>query len=151
MTVADGPASIEEFLAEVLERRGEEEANVARRLVDWARGEKLDVDRFGKRSGKGDSWVPHVRGLGEMQYLISLWAKSGRVSVMFARMRKERPFDDDVNYAKLERRFAELPGWTPRKGSFPDIGLRDLADDAVFEQFVSGLEWVLGRLRQFSY
>ncbi|HYU58013.1 MAG TPA: hypothetical protein VEO00_08185 [Actinomycetota bacterium] len=148
--MSEAPANADEFLADVLAHRGEAEAGVARRLVEWARGQRLDVDRFGKPSGKGNSWVPHVRGLGEMQYLISLWAKSGRVSVMFARLRKERPFNDDVNYAKLERQFVDLPGWTPKKGSFPDIGLGDLADEAVFARFIAGLEWALGRLRAFS-
>jgi hypothetical protein len=133
------------LFADLLERRGEDEAQVARDLYEWvlARGWRPTFGR-GKQDG---SWVPVIAASGREHYPIALYSY-GRIEFQFQHLKPRAPFDDEQARLELLRRVNEIPGVSfgpeviTRR---PSIQLSLLASNPdALEELKRVLEWVEG-------
>ena len=131
------------LFADLKEKRGEDEARVARELFDWmlARGW---TPTFGRGMQDG-SWVPVLAANGREHYPIALYSY-GRIEVQFQHLKARAPFDDEHTRLELLRRVNEIPGvsFGPEViTKRPSIQLSLLAKNPkALEQLQRAIEWV---------
>jgi hypothetical protein len=128
------------FFQELLQARGEKEAQAARVILDWA---KRSVPRiwWGKGSRYG-SFYPMLDYKGENHWVISVWTY-GRVEIPFQWMQTRRPFDDDTKRLELLERLNQIPGVAIPANAIarrPSIALGSLIDSKALKAFLSVLE-----------
>jgi hypothetical protein len=95
------------LFSELLARRGEGEARVARELYEWcrARGWRLTFGQ-GKKDG---SWIPVFSAQGREHYPIVLWSY-GKIEVQFQHLKARAPFDSEQTRLELLQRVNAIPG-----------------------------------------
>jgi hypothetical protein len=126
-----------------MERRGQNETQVARELYEWilARGWRPTFGR-GKHDG---SWVPVFAANGREHYPIALYSY-GRIEVQFQHLKPRAPFDDERTRLELLRRINEIPGvsFGPEVSTKrPSIPHSVLASNSVaLEQLKRVIEWI---------
>jgi hypothetical protein len=150
-TAGRGRWDEQSLFAEIAEKRGEDEARVARELYDWAAAHGWRPT-FG--SGKVDgSWVPVVEALGREHYPIALYS-NGWVEIQFQHLLHRAPFDDEQVRLDLLEQVNRIPGvafGVDRISKRPSIRLSLLAaDPAAPEQLKRVLEWVEERAGRAS-
>jgi hypothetical protein len=135
------------FSADLIRRTGEEEAQVAKRILDWAKDRGCWI-WWGKGAQDG-SFFPMVHHGGEDYWTVAVWTY-GRIEVQFQWMRKRPPFDSRERRLELLRRLNEVLGMAiPEDGieRRPSVPLRLLAEGGRVEGFVGVLDWVVGEVR----
>jgi hypothetical protein len=131
------------LFADLMERRGQNETQVARELYKWilARGWR---STFGRGMHDG-SWVPVFAANGRDHYPIALYSY-GRIEVQFQHLKPRAPFDDEQTRLELLRRVNEIPGvsFGPEViTKRPSIQLRVLASNSIArEPFKRVIEWI---------
>jgi len=134
------------FLAELEARSGPEVSQVARQIVEWARGH---LPRFSW--GKGiihGSFTPVLDYQGLPYWPITIYTY-GRVETLFQHMLTKRPFDDLAMRQEWMRRLNAISGVSiapERVNARPSIPLSILVDQAALRQFLAVLEWVVGQI-----
>lgn len=133
------------FFKELEEKRGAEEAQIARRILEWAKREMPDIWwGQGKRSG---SFIPGLNYKGIWHQVIGVWTY-GLVEMQFQYMRPDPPFDDRSKRVELLRRINELSGVNPKWQEDaidrrPSISLSVFKNEAQLKQFLETLNWVV--------
>jgi hypothetical protein len=135
------------FFAELTSRRGEAEAEVARRILNWSlqRGCRI---WWGKGVQSG-SFFPMVDHAGEEYWTISAWTY-GTIEIQFIWMMRKRPFDAESKRQELREKLNVIPGISiPEEGvkKRPNVPLQVLTVPGVLERFLEALEWVMGEIR----
>ena len=95
------------FFTELIARRGEAEAEVARRILRWAAAPRCRI-WWGKGAQLG-SFFPMVEHAGEEHWTIAVWT-SGSIEVQFQWMRKKRPFDAESKRQELRESSMRFQG-----------------------------------------
>jgi hypothetical protein len=135
------------FFQDLELRRGFEDAQVARRILEWANDEAL---RIWWGEGKKDgSFFPMFDYKGENHFLISVWTY-GRIEIQFQWMKTKPPFDQDSKRQELLNRFNEIPGVSIPTDAItrrPSIPLSTLKDEPVFKQFLGILDYIIEEIR----
>jgi len=138
----------ESFFRELAERRGPDEARVARKILEWA---KPRVTRIlwghGSRDG---SFVPVLHHGGRDHRAFAVYTY-GVVEIYFYWHAYQPPFDDDAKRLELLRRINEATGAGLPDSSIqrrPSIALASLTDDAVLERFLAVFDWYLDKVRK---
>jgi hypothetical protein len=130
------------FFADVEERRGREEAQVARAVFDWA-GENDQRIFFGSGQTVG-SFYPIVDYGGQRYWGISVWT-DGRAACDFSSLRNRPPFDSESKRLELLERLNGIPGvpQAPRDkiNGVQKIPLSALRDKPALESFFEVLLW----------
>lgn len=129
------------FLQE-LKRRDADEAEAARKILEWAKTKKLSIP-WGKGKQAG-SFSPTLEDR-PARSLISVWT-SGYVSINFQYMQNSPPFDDENERLELLRRLTEMSGVAIPADAitrFPGIPLSALKDETALKQFLAILDWVV--------
>lgn len=135
------------FFAELTTRRGEAEAEVARRILRWSLQKGCRI-WWGKGIQSG-SFFPMVDHAGEEYWTISAWTY-GTIEIQFIWMRRKRPFDAESKRWELRDKLNAIPGFSiPEKGieKQPSVPLRVLTAPGVLERFIEVLDWVVGEIR----
>lgn len=136
------------FFAELTTRRGEAEAEVARRILRWS--EQIGCRIWWGKGIQSGSFFPMVDHLGDEYWTISAWTY-GTVEIQFIWMRRKRPFDAESKRRELRDRLNAISGISiPEKGieRQPSVPLRALTSPGVLERFFEVLEWVVGEIRE---
>lgn len=127
------------FFAQLVEQRGKDEAEVARKILEWCRDR---LPRFVWGKGKETASVsPRLGG-----YLLFVLYSTGLVEVQFQWLSVRPPFDDEARRRELAQRLQEIPGVDlgadplKRRPSFP---LAALVDERSLELFLSAIQWSL--------
>jgi hypothetical protein len=95
------------FFQDLESKRGPEEANIARKILEWAETNTLYI-WWGK--GKQDgSFFPMFEHKGTWHWLISVWTY-GRVEVQFQQMKTRPPLDEQSKRQELLGRLNDIPG-----------------------------------------
>ena len=137
------------FFQELEARQGSAEAAVARKILEWA---KVNMPSIwwgrGKRSG---SFIPGLDHNGVWHQVIGIWTY-GSLEMQFQYMQSKpsSPFADDSKRLELLRRLNEIPGVALPADSItrrPGIPLSTLKDEAVLEQFLEALAWVVQEIK----
>lgn len=131
------------FFEALTERQGEKQAEIARKILAWAR-EKFTRIWWGK--GKWDgSFIPVLDVPGQSHYLIAVWTNA-RMDITFQHLQRRPYFDQEENRHELRRRLNAIPGIAiPEDGinRRPTLPLSALADEGALTSFLQTLEWAL--------
>jgi hypothetical protein len=135
------------FFDELREKRGEQEAVVAQRLLEWANARGL---RIWWGQGKSDgSFFPMYDNKFGKNFLFSVWTY-GRLELQFQRMRRP-PFDGERERTELALRLSAiegvlLPEATLRKR--PTFGLSLLMLPGALDKFLDAFDWMLSEIKK---
>ncbi|MBI4344100.1 MAG: hypothetical protein HY555_00770 [Euryarchaeota archaeon] len=135
------------FFKELEAKPGAEDAEVARRILEWANN-KTDEIWWGKGRRSG-SFFPLLNHKGTLHWLISVWTY-GSLEVQFQVMKTRPPFDNDSKRLELLRRLNEIPGITIPTDAItrrPKIPLSSLRNATSLSQFLETLDWVLQEIK----
>jgi hypothetical protein len=135
------------FFQEIEARSGPEEAQVARKILDWAIARTLRI-WWGKGAISG-SFFPMFDYQGTTHWLVSVWTYR-TLEIQFQMMQTKPPFDDQSKRLELLHRLNQIPAVAiptdaiPRR---PNIALSTLKDETAMAQFLETLDWVLEEIR----
>jgi len=134
------------FLQALEARCSPEDADIARRILAWARDKELRI-RWGGGSRDG-SFFPMVDHLGTANTLIAVWTY-GRVELQFQHMMGRAPFDDESKRVELLRLVSQIPGVSLREDVVslrPALDLSVLNEAASMELFTHALDWAVDQI-----
>jgi hypothetical protein len=135
------------FFQALEERTGTQEVTAARRILEWARVRGLKVG-WGKGRLDG-SFTPEAEH-GVMLYKFIRVYTYGSVEILFEYLYDQPPFDDESVRRELLRRLNEIPGTSISVAKItmrPTVSLGLLKEDAVIEQFLGTLDWIIEEIR----
>jgi hypothetical protein len=124
--------------------RGDDAAEVAERLMSWARDGDLEV-AFAT-GAKAPSALLKLPG----RFTLVTITQQGRIEVYMGYLQRAVPFDDIAERRELKVRLESIPLVTideRRLDKFPSFPLDAIAAPAEFAQFTSTLDWVLARIQ----
>jgi len=134
------------FFLDLSQRRGEQEAAVARRLLEWATKHNL---RFWWGEGKKDgSFFPMYDNKFGKNFLFSVWTY-GSVELQFQHMKKP-PFAEEGKRKELAQRLSaiglSIPEETLKKR--PTFGLSLLLEPGRLDKFLEAFDWMLTEIKK---
>jgi len=139
------------FFQDLEARRGVEEAEAARKILEWARTRGLRI-WWGK--GKKDgSFFPILDYENESYLTFAVWTY-GRVQIQFQMMQKHMPFKEELKRMELLRRLNEIPGVSLSQDSitkYPSLLLSIFKDEAVLSKFLDTFDWVIQEIKSGNY
>jgi len=135
-----------QFVEKLTKSRDIEEANVARKLLEWAK--RVQV-QWGKSPVDG-SVYPVLHQNKVKYWTFSVWTL-GRTEILFDYMKP--PFDQEPLRLELARRLNAIPGvpviTTDRLTKRPSFPLSALTDEASLQAFLDTFDWYLETIRAF--
>lgn len=135
------------FFQELHARRGKDEAEVARKIHEWAKANSLRI-WWGKGSKSG-SFFPMLDYNRLSYWLISVWTY-GNIEVQFQMMKSKPPYDNESKRMELMHRLNQIPGITIPVNAItrrPSIPLSRLKDNNTLMQFLEMLNWVVQEIK----
>jgi hypothetical protein len=138
------------FLKEMLQSRGAEECGVAKRIIEWAKEQKLGPN-FNKWD-KIASFIPVVESNGGFRYPMSVQT-GGDLWVQMRWLREHPPSDDEGKRQELCRKLNDIPGVKvspERMTGYPKVLLQTLKDVAALEALLRVMAWVISKVRAAS-
>lgn len=138
------------FFAVLEEKRGADEARVARAIEAWA---EKQMPRFTWGKGKVEgSFIPVLDHDGQPHYPIALYT-DGRVEIQFMWLTRP-PFDNLDLRRELLRRLNEIPGVSIPDDAItrrrPSIPLKVLAEGPALNTLLGALDWFCATVRSSS-
>jgi hypothetical protein len=133
---------------EELEKKGRAEANVARKILNWARPPCTTYIWWGKGQLTG-SFVPILKHEGTHHQLFAV-RTTGVIELYFGIYQRKRPFNDEAKRLELLHRLNSISGILipPDKVSLqPNILLSALDDEIALKQFLEGFEWFMDEVK----
>ena len=137
----------ESFFKDLTSRRSIEEAEIARKILEWA---KDKLPRFWWGKGKQDgSFFPILDLNGEQYYPFAIWTY-GKIEIQFQWLMNRSPFNDEMKRKELLKRLNQIPGVEiPEKAITrrPNIFLSTFKDASSLRQLLETLDWVVGEIK----
>jgi len=137
----------ESFFRELKSKKGLEDAEIARKIQEWAR---FRLPRFWWGKGKQDgSFYPVLDYKGEQYYPIAIWTY-GKVEIQFQWLQKRPPFDAEPKRKELLSRLNQIPGISLPEDAItrrPNIYLSIFKDDNSLKQLLEILDWVIQEIK----
>jgi hypothetical protein len=136
------------FFQKLESRRGAEETQVARKILDWAKIRGLRI-WWGKGRIDG-SFFPVIDYQNKSHSTIAVWTY-GRVQTQFQMIHKNPPFDDEQKCLELLERFNKIPGVSLPSDSinkYPSIPLSIFGDDLALEKLFEALDWEINEIKK---
>jgi len=138
----------ESFFNDLELRRGPEEANIAKRILEWA---KDRFPRFWWGNGDKDGSVyPILDYNGRTYYPIGIWSY-GKLEIQFQYLKRNSPFDLEAKRIEFLDRLNQIPGFSIPEDAIsrrPNIYLAVLKDEKALKQFLEALDWVFHEIRE---
>jgi len=135
----------ESFFKELKSRRNVEEAEIARKILDWAR-DKLPRILWG--NGKIDGSILLDLN-GERYCPIAIWTY-GKIEIQFQWLMNKSPFNDEMKRKELLNRLNQIPGVEiPEKAITrrPNIFLSKFKEDSSLTKLLETLDWVVQEMK----
>lgn len=134
------------FFLDLTQRRGEQEAAVARRLLEWAN--KHGLRAWWGQGKKDGSFFPMYDNKFGKNFLFSVWTY-GIVELQFQHM-KTPPFDEEGERKKLAQRLSAIGLSIPEEAlkKRPTFGLSLLKEPAALAKFLEAFDWVLSEIKK---
>jgi hypothetical protein len=139
------------YLKETLQRLGTQLCGVVKRIVDWAKQQKLVP-----MSTKWEtciSFIPIVETAGGPRYPFSIQS-GGDIWVQMRWLRESSPFSDEGKRKELQVRLNGIPGVTvppERMTGFPRILVQTLQDEVPLTTFLDTMSWLVAEIRAGSH
>ncbi len=138
------------FLLDLAKRRGANQANTAKKTLDWAMTKSV---RLWWGSGKQDGSVYFLVDQNEeTRYLFAIWS-SGKIEFPFPSMARSLPFADAKMRIQLLDRINTIQGVALNKESiekYPRIDLETICSPNSFSQFIEIAEWAIEQINEAS-
>jgi len=134
------------FLQELRSRRGADETEVARLILEWAKAKMPSI--WWGQGTKSGGFIPGLSHKGIWHQLIEVWTY-GRVELQFQYMKKSPPFDTEDGRLELLRRFNDISDvYVPEDAinRRPSIRLSVFKNRAALEQFRDTLYWAVNEI-----
>lgn len=132
------------FITTLRAQRGDREAEVAKRILEWAKVHMPSI--WWGQGKKYGGFIPGIDHKGKWHQLIEVWT-NGYVELQFQYMKtKSPPFDKRESRLEFLRRCNEISGVNIPEEAIekrPSIPLSVLANKEALEQFLSVLEWAV--------
>jgi hypothetical protein len=135
------------FFDALRQRRGEQEAAVARSLLAWAK--KHGLRTWWGEGKKDGSFFPMYDNRFGSNFLFSVWTY-GRVELQFQHMRRP-PFSAPEKRKALADRLVAIEGVCIPESALskrPSFGLGLLTDQGCLDKFLEALDWVLSEIKK---
>lgn len=131
------------FFQDLESRRGLEEADIARKILQWTK-DKLPKIWWGR--GKVDgSFYPMLDHKEKSYYPICIWSY-GKVEVQFQYLKRNPPFDSESKRKELLERLNRIPGFSIPDDAIerrPNVYLAVLKNKDALDQFLETLDWAV--------
>lgn len=138
------------FLADLQERRGPDEAEVARQIIEWS---KSVFSRLAWGKGSLDGGVsPALDQNGQSYWPFYLWTY-GRVEIQFYWMTGMPPFDKTEKRLEFLNKLNEIPGVELPESAIlkrPAIPLSTLTAPDALPKLYSAVDWFLAEATRWS-
>jgi len=137
----------ESYFRELEERRGPDEARVARAILEWA---KPRVTRVWWGRGQDGNFVPTLDHHGRKHQVFGVVTR-GVVDIYFLPYSNKPPFSAESKRLDLLERLNTIPGVSISRESirrYPKIRLATLLDEKVLQQFLAVYDWYLDEVRK---
>jgi hypothetical protein len=134
------------FFLDLSQRRGEEEAAVARQLLEWANKHGLRV-WWGHGNKDGSFFPMHDNRFGK-NFLFSVWTY-GSVEIQFQHMVRP-PFDNAQKRRDLAQRLSAIGLTIPEDAlrRRPSFRLSLLLEPGRLDKFVGAFDWMLSEIKK---
>jgi hypothetical protein len=134
------------FFLELRQRRNEQEAAVARRLLDWAKQRGLHI--WWGQGKKDGSFFPSYNNRFGQHLLFSVWTY-GSVELQFQHMRRP-PFDEEAKRKELTQRLSAIGVSIPDEAlkRRPTFGLGLLLEPSRLDAFLGAFNWALSEIKR---
>ncbi len=134
------------FFSELCQRRGEREAAIARRLLDWAAKHGLRV--WWGQGKKDGSFFPMYDNKFGKNFLFSVWTY-GSVELQFQHM-KTPPFAEEGKRKELAQRLAAIGVSISEEAlkKRPTFGLGLLLQPGHLDEFMGVFDWMLSEIKK---
>ena len=134
------------FFSDLSQRRGEQEAAIARRLLDWANEHGLRI-WWGQGKKDGSFFPSYFNKFGQ-HLLFSVWTY-GSVELQFQHM-KRPPFAERGKRKELAQRLSAIGVSIPEEAlkKRPTFGLSVLTESAALAKFLETFDWVLSEIKK---
>ncbi|HEV7394961.1 MAG TPA: hypothetical protein VGN86_00510 [Pyrinomonadaceae bacterium] len=130
------------------EKKGPGEANVARKLLQWAK-ENVSFVTWGKGANDG-SFTPTLSYVANARLVPFRLYTYGNIEILFNRLQEHAPFVKDEKRLEMLHRLNQIPGVSlPEDGIHrrPSIPTAALIDPASLKQFLQVMEWVIQEVK----
>jgi hypothetical protein len=137
------------FFLDLSKRRGEPEATVARRLLEWANQHGLRV-WWGQGKKDGSFFPSYINRFGQ-HLLFSVWTY-GTIEIQFQHM-KYLPFADEAKRKELAQRLAAIEGVSIPEFALskrPSFKLGILIGSGNLEKFLAAFAWMLSEVKEIE-
>lgn len=135
------------FISTLRAQRGDKEAEVAKRILEWAKVHMPSI--WWGQGKKYGGFIPGIDHKGTWHQLIEVWT-NGYVELQFQYMKtKSPPFDKREIRLEFLRRCNEIRGVNIPEEAVekrPSIPLSVLTNQEALEQFLLVLEWAVGEI-----
>jgi CBS domain-containing protein len=135
------------FFQALAAKRGSEEADVARRILEWAQPKMTQI-WWGKGSRSG-SFVPVFNHKGRDHQLFAVYTY-GTVEIYFYWYTYKPPFDSEEKRRELLGRLNAIRGVSLPDDAInrrPGIPLAGLTDESALKQFIDAFDWFVQEIR----
>ena len=134
------------FFLDLSQRRGEQEAAVARRLLEWANKHGLRV--WWGHGNKDGSFFPMYDNRFGKNFLFSVWTY-GSVEIQFQHMVRP-PFDNAQKRKDLAQRLSAIGLTIPEDAlrRRPSFRLSLLLEPGRLDKFVGAFDWMLSEIKK---
>jgi hypothetical protein len=135
------------FFEELRQGRGDQEAEVARTILAWARKSQIRI--WWGKGGHYGSFYPMLDFRGEQHWVVAVWTY-GRAEVPFQWMLARKPFEEEAKRLELRDRLNKIPGVEIPADAIarrPSIPLAVFTDPSALQRFLSVLDWYVSEVK----
>ena len=130
----------ETFFAELLNQRGQQEAEAARKIFDWI---KPKVTYFYYGVGKRGSFAPILKTKDISRFCFAIWT-DGLIEIYFQHMKGRLPFDKEEKRKELLNMLNSIKGVSipeDRLSARPSFPISLLTDKFEMKKFIDAFNW----------
>ena len=138
------------ILGEIRARRGDDEADVAEKLIEWGSRNGLRLS-FGKGTMNGSAYLMYDDANGLFHWTFSMWTDGG-VGTELGYLKQRPAFVPREKRLELLRRLNGIPGVDipeTRVDLYPSLRLADLLPTDSLATFIETYDWVLDQYRAY--
>jgi hypothetical protein len=139
----------ETFFKAYEENRGAEEANIVRKIFEWAQNNHLLSDPWGRGEVSG-SITPKFVYNNNKTSLFTIYTTSGRIEIPLGHIKRSPPFDDDGKRVDLIQQINKTLTLSIPKNSinkFPSVPISHFKDAAILAKLFEIYESVIKEIK----
>lgn len=141
-TPSRAAATVEEII-EAINLRSTEEAEIARRMLDWSQ-------QYFTPKCSSSQFRLDLRDNPKTFHPLAI-TNDGRLWIYNKNIRGTGPFDVAENWTEFRRRLGDIPGVNfPDNENYSSAKLLSLADDVAFTQFLNFIVWTIKQVKGAS-